>query len=136
MLAKNNLSFPPSSLGESSEDYLEAIFLLGNEKNLVRVKDIAHFLGVSRPSVVNALNHLAGKGLVRHEHYGSVELTKRGENYATAIYRRHLILEKFLSQVLGVRSDIAAQEACRIEHSLSTQTTRRLIKFVRRLGVK
>jgi len=78
MLVNNNSSRFRSALGESLEDYLEAILLLGAQKRPVRVKDIAHFLGVSRPSVVNALNQLKNKGLVRHEHYGDVELTIRG----------------------------------------------------------
>lgn len=136
MLVKNNFPFLRSSLGESGEDYLKAIFLLGTEKHPVRVKDIARFLGVSRPSVVNALTQLAGKRLVRHEHYGAVELTVAGESYARAIYRRHFILEQFLCRVLGVRPEVAAQEACRLEHVLSPETTRRLVKFVRSLKGK
>ncbi|MCL6465145.1 MAG: metal-dependent transcriptional regulator [candidate division WOR-3 bacterium] len=136
MLVNNNSSRFRSALGESLEDYLEAILLLGAQKRPVRVKDIAHFLGVSRPSVVNALNQLKNKGLVRHEHYGDVELTIRGQNYATTIYQRHHLLEQFLHQVLGVSARIAAQDACRLEHALSPETARRLLGFVRRIGVK
>ncbi len=136
MLVKNNFTCFRSALGESLEDYLEAILLLSVQKRPVRVKHIAHFLGVSRPSVVNALNHLKTKGLVRHEHYGGVELTTRGQNYATTIYHRHHLLEQFLHQVLGVSARIAAQDACRLEHALSPETARRLLGFVRRFGVK
>lgn len=136
MFMKNNISFLHSSVGESGEDYLEAIFLLAAEKHPVRVKDIAHFLSVSRPSVVNALTQLAGKKLVRHEPYGAVELTAAGESYAKAIYRRHFILEQFLCRGLGVRPEVAAQEACRLEHALSPETTQRLVRFVRRLKGK
>ncbi len=136
MLVKNNSGRFHSSLSESGEDYLEAILLLGAQKSPVRVKDIARCLGVSRPSVVNALTQLETRGLVRHEHYGGVELTDTGRHYATAVYRRHLLLEQFLHQVLGVSAEIASQDACRLEHALSPQTTQRLMGFIRRLGVR
>ncbi len=137
MLARlNSNRRAPSTLGESGEDYLEAILILARRGRPVRVKDIARLLNVSRPSVVSALNLLEEKGFIRHEHYGDVELTAAGQNYATAIYQRHLLLKHFLQHILGVSEKVAAEDACRLEHALSPETTRRLTGFVRRLGVK
>ncbi|MGB9742910.1 MAG: metal-dependent transcriptional regulator [candidate division WOR-3 bacterium] len=131
MLNNTNI-YRRTRLGESQEDYLEAIFVLSNEKKAVRVKDIARRLKVSRPSVVVALNALADKGLVRHEHYGGVELTVDGRATAAAVYQRHLLLERFLHQVLGVSRAVARTDACRLEHSLSAETVQRLIAFVKK----
>jgi DtxR family Mn-dependent transcriptional regulator len=133
MLNKTNIS-RRNRLGESQEDYLEAIFVLSNEKKPVRVKDIARRLNVSRPSVVAAVGVLAGKGLVRHEPYGGVELTLAGRTRAEAIYQRHLLLERFLHQVLGVSRAVARTDACRLEHSLSAETISRLARLVERIS--
>lgn len=130
MSVKNKLPLRSGKLGESGEDYLETIFILEKRASAVRVKEIARFLGVSRPSVVEALQMLKDKGLVKHEYYGRVELTSAGRLQADAIYKRHRLLERFLSEVLGVSARVAAADACRLEHSLSEETTRRLLVFV------
>ncbi|MGQ9707869.1 MAG: metal-dependent transcriptional regulator [bacterium] len=133
MLDNTNIFHQTSYLGESAEDYLKAIFVLSQQKRTVRVKDIAGYLMVSRPSVVSALTALVTKGLVLHEHYGNVELTPKGRQTAGAVYRRHLLLEYFLTSILGVNRRTAHQDACRLEHALSPETIRRLMGFVARM---
>ncbi len=117
-------------LGQSAEDYLEAVFVVAQSGSRVRVTDIADRLAVSKPSVVSALSALEGKGLVRHERYGSVELTARGAVLAQEVYRRHRLLQEFLRDVLGVPDEIAAEDACRMEHVLSPETLERLVRLV------
>ncbi len=131
MSVKNKFCSKRVKLGESGEDYLEAIFLLEKKESPVRVKDIARFLAVSRPSVVEALQVLAGKGLVKHKYYGGVELTLAGRLRADAVYKRHRLLERFLHQVLGVSAEVAKVDACRLEHSLSKETIKMIINFVK-----
>jgi len=130
MLVKTKTQAAGSALGQSGEDYLEAVLLLGRESRVVRVKDVAGQLGVTRPSVVAALAQLEARGLVRHERYGAVELTPAGLVRAEAVYRRHTLLYRFLSEVLGVRDAVAAGDACRLEHALSAETVRRLVQLV------
>ncbi|MEO0079741.1 MAG: metal-dependent transcriptional regulator [candidate division WOR-3 bacterium] len=132
MLAKTHIN-RTRPLGQSCEDYLEAILVLERKGKVVRVRDVARFLEVSRPSVVAALAGLQKKGLVEHEHYGGVELTARGRALASAIDRRHRLIEDFLRDVLGVSDRVAAQDACRLEHALSAETAERLAALVRRL---
>jgi DtxR family Mn-dependent transcriptional regulator len=132
MLEKPNIRRPRSPLGQSSEDYLEAVLVLGKEKQTVRVKDVAGKLGVTRPSVVLALAGLEAKGLVRHERYGGVELTPGGRRVAQETDRRHRLVKTFLVQVLGVKEATADKDACRIEHSLSPETVSRLVDFTHR----
>jgi len=75
-------------LTESAEDFLEAIYLIGKTKKVVRVKDIAQHLNIKMASVVVGLKSLAEKGLVEHEHYGYVELTPQVKK----LLRRHYIV--------------------------------------------
>ncbi len=129
MLDKTNKS-ASARLGQSGEDYLEAVLVLGREKVVVRVKDLAERLTVSRPSVVAALAKLERKGLVRHERYGAVELTGAGTKLAESIDGRHRLLFFFLHETLGLPAGRAAKDACALEHALSAETTATLLRFV------
>ncbi len=120
------------SLGESAEDYLEAILAIESPGRLVRIKELAGRVGVSRPSVVAAVAALAARGLVRHERYGGVELTEAGRRAAREVRRRHAVLRRFLTDFLGVSASIADADACRMEHTLSPETVDRLDEYVRR----
>ncbi len=118
------------SLSQSAEDYLEAVHVLAGSGEPVRVTDVARHLKVSKPSVVAALDSLERKGFVRHERYGGVELTERGETIAREVYRRHRLLQEFLRDVLGVPDEVAARDACEMEHALSPETVERLLRLV------
>ncbi len=113
------------------EDYLEAIIMLNKKKRVVRVRDISRKMGLSMPSVCAAIKVLCQKGLVNHEKYGYVELTRQGENLGERIYDSHKILIKFLKEILNTDSKTAEKEACKIEHGISGNTVRRLIAFVK-----
>jgi DtxR family Mn-dependent transcriptional regulator len=121
-----------TNASESAENYLEAILMLKNEDKVVRVKDISKRVNVSMPSVHTALHVLEDRGFIRHERYGYVELTKEGETVAQRIYSSHLLLTEFLSEVLGVSDDVAQQDACKIEHIISSETLDRIADFTRR----
>ena len=120
----------PGKLGQSAEDYLEAVLIIGRRGQRVRVTDIAEHLDVSKPSVVAALAGLERKGLVKHERYGGVELTARGACVAEEMYRRHRLLQEFLHEVLGVSDKVAARDACLIEHVVSRESLERLVRLV------
>ncbi len=130
MLDRTNKRAALARLGQSGEDYLEAILVLGQEKRAVRVKDVADKLHVSRPSVVAALAKLERQGLVRHERYGAVELTAAGAKLAVSVDERHRLLFSFLHETLGLSRDKASTEACALEHALSAETTVRLLRLV------
>jgi DtxR family Mn-dependent transcriptional regulator len=117
-------------LSSSLEDYLEAIALLQTRRRAVRVKDVSRHLGVKASSVSGALQTLSQKGLIIHEHYGYIELTQQGEQLAQKIQRRHDALLAFLAGILRIPHHIAAQEACAMEHHISSQTLERLSKFI------
>jgi len=118
-----------AGISESGENYLEAILLLGNENKLVRVNEISRRMKVSMPSVHTALHLLEDRGLITHERYGHVELTKKGRAAARKIYTFHRQLVAFFTNVLEVEPEIAERDACRIEHVISSQTLKRMTKF-------
>ena len=109
------------ALHESGEDYLEAILVLREKQGNVRSIDVAQYLGYSKPSVSRAVSLLKASGHLRMERDGRLELTEQGERVAQGIYERHRFLTQWLIHI-GVPEEIAARDACRIEHDLSPET--------------
>jgi len=113
------------------EDYLEAIANLGEERKVVRVKQISEMLGVKMPSVTSALKKLSGQELVEHERYGHIKLTPEGDKVARDVIYRHEALTRFFAQALGINRETAEEDACKIEHIISPLSMERLAKFVK-----
>jgi DtxR family Mn-dependent transcriptional regulator len=116
-------------ISSNMEDYLEAIHLLSKENGNVRVKDVARVLNITMPSVSSAIKKMKKKGLVLHSRYEWIELTPRGLLCAEDIYKRHRVIKSFLEEILGLDSDIAEQDACRIEHNISPETLKGFERF-------
>ena len=113
------------------EDYLEAIYELSQETGFARVKDIAQRLHVRMPTVTSMLKTLSEKGVIKYEKYGSVVLTQMGEEVGKSTRARHDVLLSFLHDILKVDFDIANEEACIMEHALSSSTLTKLTQFVK-----
>ena len=133
MLVKPNFTQKrqKEGLSTSTEDYLEAIYFLEQNNRVVRLRDISRALGVSMPSVHQALHVLKKRRLIRHEKYGYIELTDEGNRLGEGISRRHKMLIKFFTKILSIPKTVAAEDACRIEHDISSETLERLIAFLR-----
>jgi DtxR family Mn-dependent transcriptional regulator len=114
----------------SMEDYLEAIANLGAGRKVVRVKQISEMLGVKMPSVTSALKKLSEQELVEHERYGHIKLTPEGDKVARDVICRHEALTRFFAQALGINQETAEEDACKIEHVISSLSMERLTKFV------
>jgi DtxR family transcriptional regulator, Mn-dependent transcriptional regulator len=130
MVTPNKDSIADKPLTSVMEDYLEAIFDLDQEKKSIRVKDIAKRMDVKMPTVSSMLKTLNDRGLVNYEKYEYVELTKNGENVGKEMRRRHEVLLKFLTEILEIEFNIADDEACKVEHTLSSDTLDRLTGFM------
>ena len=128
MQNKDDISIKP--LTPAMEDYLEAIFNLGKEKKVVRVKDIAKRLGVKMPTVTNMLKTLSNRELIDYEKYEYLELTEKGFNVGKEIHRRHQVLRGFLTDILNIDFETADKEACKMEHAISASTLDRFIEFM------
>jgi len=118
-------------LSSNIEDYLETIIMLHRKNRVVRTRDISRKMGVTMPSVCAAVKVLAEKGLVNHEKYGYIDLTKKGKISGRKIYHSHKILIRFLREILNTDARTAEEDACRIEHGISGNTVKRLIAFVK-----
>ena len=119
------------SIRESGEDYLETILILHKNTGYVRSIDIAHELGYSKPSISRAVGILKADGYINVEPSGQIILTESGKQKAEQVYEKHLMLRKFLTEILGVSEEISEQDACRIEHILSDETYSKLKDFVK-----
>ncbi len=114
----------------SLQDYLEVILNLIQEKKTARVTDIAERLNIAKPSVIQALTLLKERGLIVQDRYGPVELTAEGKRYAQRIRHRHKVIYGFLTQVLGVSAAAAEKDACLMEHDLSEETFKCLLRYL------
>ena len=117
-------------LQESGEMYLETILLLSRRLNSVHSIDIAEEMNFSKPSVSRAINLLKDNGYLLMAKDGELTLTESGRNVAEKIYERHTVLSQVLER-LGVPADIAAEDACRIEHAISDVSFEAVKKHIR-----
>ncbi|WP_026660320.1 metal-dependent transcriptional regulator [Butyrivibrio sp. AC2005] len=116
---------------ESGEDYIETIYLLKKKKGYVRSIDVANELGFSRPSVSRAVGILKDDGYLNVASDGSLELTEEGVKKAKSVYDRHKNLTKFLMITAGVSEETAENDACRIEHIISSETFKGIKKYLK-----
>jgi DtxR family transcriptional regulator, manganese transport regulator len=116
---------------EISEDYVELIAELIDDKGEARGTDIAMRLGVANATVVKTLKRLQDQGLVTQEPYRAIFLTGEGWKMADDGRRKHQIVESFLL-ALGVPADTARIDAEGIEHHVSVETVKAMARFVLR----
>lgn len=106
---------------ESAENYLETILILSHRIPQVRSIDIVNELEFSKPSVSIAMKNLRQRAFIVMDSDGYITLTASGRKIAEDIYERHTMLTEWLVG-LGVDDEIAAKDACRIEHILSQES--------------
>ena len=108
-------------LNESAENYLETILILSQKLPVVRSVDIANELGFKKSSVSVAMKNLREKEHIKVDAQGFIHLTPSGLEIANMIYERHTLLSSWLIH-LGVPADVAAADACKMEHVISTES--------------
>ena len=121
-------------LRESAEDYLEKILMLNRSMGRVRSVDLADGMNFSKPSVSIALKKLRQNGYVTIDGSGSITLTESGLEIATRVLERHTLLSSLL-MALGVEEAIAKEDACRIEHDLSTQSFEKIKEYCQKHAI-
>jgi len=103
---------------KSSEDYLETILLLKEKLGEVRSIDIVNETGYTKPSISVAMKKLREQQYIEMDKKGLISLTTKGREVAESIYTKHRYLKQFFMQI-GVDEEIAAKDACKIEHEIS-----------------
>jgi DtxR family Mn-dependent transcriptional regulator len=110
----------------SVEDYLKAIFELSRASGSAVTSEVASRLHVASASVSAMVRRLTGQGLVSHERYGALQLTKKGRTVALQLVRRHRVIEAYLVTALGYPWDEVHSEAERLEHAASPELINRM----------
>ena len=118
---------------ESGENYLETILMLKESKGSVRSIDIVRQMNFSKPSVSRAMSLLRENGYITMDKEGWIQLTESGMEVASRIYDRHRLLTKWL-MALGVSPEVAAEDACRMEHDISNETFEKLKAHIEKVG--
>jgi len=129
LVQSNNAGREPS---EVVSRYLEAIYYMWSENEPLRSARLADWLGVSRPTVAVGLRRMTRDGLVRMNGRKEIELTAAGMSAAESIVRRHRIMERWLTDGLGLDWVTADAEAARLEHAVSDIVERRLYEVLGR----
>ena len=106
---------------KSAEDYLEMMLMLREKYGYIRSVDIALELHVKKPSVSYATKRLRENGYITMDEGSMITLTEKGEDIARRMYTRHKLLTQVLT-AMGVDTDIARADACKIEHDLSEES--------------
>ena len=106
-------------LTEVVEEYLEAIYKMSLNGPVIAAR-LAEWMKVSPPTVADMLKRLSDKGLVKTSRRDGVKLTKKGLETAETMVRRHRLWERFLTDILGLHWDEVHEEACKLEHAISS----------------
>lgn len=114
---------------ESAENYLETILMLSQNGRPVRSIDIVNELGYKKPSVSVAMKNLRSSGHILVDDGGYITLTESGREIAQSMYDRHTLISDWLI-FLGVDSETAVNDACKMEHNMSEQSFMALRKHV------
>ena len=106
---------------KSAEDYLEAMLMMQEKHGFIRSIDVSEHLGVTKPSVSYAAKRLRENGYINMDKNGLITLTEAGMEIAQRMYTRHKLLTEFLIR-LGVDEETAREDACKMEHDISSKT--------------
>ncbi|HUA07887.1 MAG TPA: metal-dependent transcriptional regulator [Candidatus Acidoferrales bacterium] len=120
-----------SHFAESVEEYLEAVYRLEREGPGVTTSGLATSLGVAPASVSGMLKKLAKDGYVEQVSRGEVKLTEKGLAVGVRVLRRHRLAERLLTDVLGMPWDQVHDEACMLEHAISSKVEARLLQLLK-----
>ncbi|MBQ9758011.1 MAG: metal-dependent transcriptional regulator [Clostridia bacterium] len=114
---------------ESAENYLETIFMLKKKAGYVRSIDVAHKLAFTKASVSVAMKNFREKGYITIDENGFISLTETGQSIAEKVYERHNVIATLLIS-LGVDSETAFQDSCKIEHVISDQSFEKIKEYL------
>ncbi len=123
--------FEENNITHSAAHHLLAILELKDKRGYARVTDVAKHLNITTGSASTNLKSLKAKGLIVEDENRFLTLSESGEALARGVVARKQIFERFLSEVLKVSAEQAEIDACKTEHLISSETARKLEKFMR-----
>lgn len=123
-------------MGKSSslEDYMKSILILLKRNGFVRSVDISEEMGVTRPSVCNAMKKLREQKMIYFDDNDHILFTEAGQKFAEKVFSKHNVISKFLYKI-GVSKEKAEKEACLMEHAISDETYECLDEFIQKINL-
>ncbi len=120
-------------VSKALEEYLKTMYVLKKQTGNIRVTDVANKMDCTKPSVNKAIYNLKDEGLLNYESYGTIELTKKGEDLAQKILETYDIAYLFFKDVLNLEKEQAEKEAEKIKLNLTDETINKLAKYVHKV---
>lgn len=120
-------------ISKALEEYLKTMYIIKKQNGNVRVTDIAEKMNCTKPSVNKALYNLKDNGLVNYEAYGTIELTKEGDDLAKKVIEAYDIVYLFLKDVINLDSNEAEKEAEKIKSVITDDTINKLAKYIHKV---
>ena len=123
-----------TNLTASLEDYLEIIYNNSGVDKSLRAVDISKKLNISRASVAEALKKLVAKGYINYDRYDNISLTDLGQSSASEVVSKHSVLQVFFEQILGLSTEEASENACKIEHVITNNAYLKMASYIENLN--
>ena len=123
-------AYEENELSHSAAHHLLSIHELRGQSGYARVSDIAKHLSITKGSVSTAMKLLKERGYVQEDHNKFLELTEKGLKVVEETEATRLVVQKFLSNALGMDEDDAMIDACKVEHLISSEARSRLVQFL------
>jgi DtxR family Mn-dependent transcriptional regulator len=114
----------------AEEEYLQTIYWLQEARLPITGANIARAMQLSAPTVHEMVGRLEADGYVKRAEDKSLAFTRSGHDHATAIVRRHRLIERFLTDVLGIPWHEVHEEAERLEHAMSPVLEERMLAAI------
>jgi DtxR family Mn-dependent transcriptional regulator len=114
----------------AEEEYLQTMFWLREARLPITGANIARAMQLSAPTVHEMVGRLEADGYVRRNADRSLDFTESGHEHAAGVVRRHRLIERFLTDVLGIPWDEVHEEAERLEHAMSPVLEERMLAAI------
>ncbi|MBR3613904.1 MAG: metal-dependent transcriptional regulator [Clostridia bacterium] len=123
-------------ISKALEEYVKTMYILKQQKDEIRVTDIAEKMCCSKASVTKSLNNLKEKKLVEYEAYGEIKLTEEAEEIAQKNLEAYDIVYLFLNEILEINNEQAKEEAEKIKSIITDETLNKLARYThKKLGL-
>jgi DtxR family transcriptional regulator, Mn-dependent transcriptional regulator len=114
----------------AEEEYLQALFWLQEAQLPLTAANVARAMQLSPPTVHEMVGRLERDGYVSRADDKTLNFTESGREQAEAIVKRHRLIERFLTDVLGIPWDEVHEEAERLEHAMSPVLEERMLAAI------
>ena len=114
----------------AEEEYLQTIYWLEEAELPITGANLARAMQISAPTVHEMVGRLEGDGYITRNADKSLEFTSKGREFAAGVVKRHRLIERFLTDVLGIPWDEVHEEAERLEHAMSPVLEERMLAAI------